>query len=695
MRADRPFVQDLGKRISSLEALRHPALITDSAGIVTYWNSAAERELGWPGAIAVGRPLRDLLPVDATPDEVIERLLTDADWSGEIALRRQAGTAFLARVHAVPLDDGAGNLTGVLRVVIDITDAMWSQRRELELGQRAREALAAGRVGAWYLDGSNGLATWDETMEALFGLEPGSFPGTRDAWADLIHEDDRDWALEEFRRASAASPGQFDVEYRVNRPAGDVAWIRVIGHTLGANDPVGAATGVALDVTERRRADEERTAFLASERARRDRFTLLAEASGAFAESLDEDDVIAAVGRLVVPRLADWFALDLGERSGVATAVTFHSDPARQELTAYLGRRFGGDGVVPQVRQVIARGGPELVEHVDLDSLTAGADPEYRAVLENVGLRSLMVVPLTARGRTFGTMTFAIGESDLAYSQEDLGLAEELAGRAALSLDNARLFADRSHVARVLQRSLLPPDLPEVPGVQLAARYRAAEIGSDIGGDFYDVFQTAQNRWSAVLGDVSGKGTDAAVLTGLARHTLRAAAIRAPGPVEVLSALNHAILAPEYGERFVTVAYVQMALDGDVVDLIVSSAGHPSPLIVRSDGRVEEITGVGGIIGLFEDVVIEHETTHLQPADMLVLYTDGVLEARDAQGEFFGDERLQELLAGCAGMDAAEVARRIEDAAIAFQNDVPRDDIAILVVRMDDTPARTTEEHRP
>lgn len=681
---------ELLKRIPGLEVLRHAVIITDVAGVITFWGDGAAALLGWPAEEATGQPLTDLIALELTPEDLLERIDNDHEWTGEMAVRKRQGTAFLARVFAVALTDELGHLAGVLRVVIDITDATWARRRELEEGQRARRALSAAHVGSWQLDTATGVAGWDESMERLFGLEPGTFPGSREAWRAMVHEADREWATEEWRRAITADPPVFDIEYRIIRADGQQAWINVVGGAAGgAGNTPSTFVGVAFDITERRHAEQERAAFLASERARRDRFTLLAEASAAFAESLDDSEVMAAVGKLAVPRLADWCAIDLAGPTGIVTAAAVHNDRSKRELVAYLGSRFSsGSGVVPDVPAVIQDGVARLLPTVDVLGWPQVAEqPEYRAVLNAVGVHSLIIVPLTARGRTFGAMTLAIGDSELTYSSDDLNLAEDLARRAALSIDNARLFADRTHVARVLQASLLPPELPDVPGASVAARYRAAVAGSDIGGDFYDVFQTAGDRWSVVLGDVSGKGTDAAVLTGLARHTLRAAAIGAESPVEVLSALNHAVLAPEYGERFVTLAYAQMEIGDGSAELVVSTAGHPNPLIVRSDGRVEALTEVGGIVGLFEDVDIVQERVSLASGDLLVLYTDGVLEARDRHGEFYGEARLMDLLASAPARPPDEVAERIENAVMAFQDDKPRDDIAILVVGIDDAAA--------
>jgi len=280
----------------------------------------------------------------------------------------------------------------------------------------------------------------------------------------------------------------------------------------------------------------------------------------------------------------------------------------------------------------------------------------------------------------FGAITLVWAESGRTYTQDDLPLAEELAARAALAIDNARLFQERDHIAVALQRSLLPPELPSIPSIELAARYRASGAGNEVGGDFYDVFETGEGNWSLVIGDVCGKGPEAAALMGIARHTVRTASMQEKRPSRVLSILNESILRQSQDGRFCTVCYVRMHPREDGVRLTVATGGHPLPLILREDGSVEQAGVPGTLIGVLEDPEITDLAVELGPRDALLLYTDGVTDQQNDEEEF-GEERLTEVFRSCAGKDAEEIARTIEQTVMGFAP-VPRDDIAILVARV-------------
>jgi serine phosphatase RsbU (regulator of sigma subunit) len=272
-------------------------------------------------------------------------------------------------------------------------------------------------------------------------------------------------------------------------------------------------------------------------------------------------------------------------------------------------------------------------------------------------------------------------ESGRRYDESDLELAEELGRRAAVAIDNARLFRERSHVARTLQQSLLPPELPQVPGVELGANYHAAEE-MEVGGDFYDVFDTGDGGWGVVMGDVCGRGADAAALTALARYTVRAAAMQDRRPSTILRTLNEAIVRQRPDYSFATVAYLRLRPDGDGVRVTVATGGHPLPLLLRRDGTVEEAGSPGTLLGVFEDPELTDVVVQMSPGDAILLYTDGVTESR-GDGPIYGEERLKELLATCAGAGAQQIADRIEADVVAYQPNVP-DDIAILALRVRD-----------
>jgi serine phosphatase RsbU (regulator of sigma subunit) len=299
-----------------------------------------------------------------------------------------------------------------------------------------------------------------------------------------------------------------------------------------------------------------------------------------------------------------------------------------------------------------------------------------------LGMRSTMVVPLVARGRALGAITFASASaSGRVYAEDDLELAQELARRAALAIDNSRLYEERSHIARTLQRTLLPRRLPDIPGVQIGAFYQPAGVAqTEVGGDFYDVFEAGDDAWGVVVGDVCGKGVEAAALTGMARHTLRGSALREPAPTASLENLNRVMLR-EDGERFCTVALGRLERSGAGHKLTVACGGHPSPFVVRSDGRVETVGVPGSLLGVFEDVDIQERTVELAPGDQAVFYTDGLVDARHPTP--LDEAALRELASACRDATAQETVDRLGEAVDDPSGEAP-DDVCILAIRVDD-----------
>jgi serine phosphatase RsbU (regulator of sigma subunit) len=261
-------------------------------------------------------------------------------------------------------------------------------------------------------------------------------------------------------------------------------------------------------------------------------------------------------------------------------------------------------------------------------------------------------------------------------------LAQELARRCATAIDNARLYMDRSYIARTLQQSLLPVELPDIPGVETAARFRATGEGNEVGGDFYDLFETGNRGWTVVMGDVCGKGPDAAAVTALARYTLRAAAMRERLPSRSLAVLNEALLRQRDDRRFCTVAYAYIEKLDHGARAGISSGGHPLPLLLRVDGSVEPVGVPGTLLGVVPDPDLEDRAVTLEPGDALVFYTDGVIESRVSSNGVLDERRLMELVATCAGGSADAIAAKVEEAAVLSQNGRPKDDIAVLVLRV-------------
>jgi serine phosphatase RsbU (regulator of sigma subunit) len=279
-----------------------------------------------------------------------------------------------------------------------------------------------------------------------------------------------------------------------------------------------------------------------------------------------------------------------------------------------------------------------------------------------------------------GALAAGFDALDPARRDDALALLEDLGLRAALALDNARLYAERSAIASTLQRSLLPPDLPRIPGAQLAARYRAAGDGIELGGDFYDCFATGGGEWALVIGDVCGKGAEATAITALARYTLRAAVLHSDRPSQVLAELNEALLRQGLDYRFCTVIYAAVTPRPEGCEVVIATGGHPLPLIMRAGGAVEQAGEPGTLLGIVRDPEISEQRVRLGSGDAIVLYTDGVVEASPAD-DALAPERLAELLHTCNGRDAGAIAEAVERRALEVQDGRLRDDVAVVVLR--------------
>jgi serine phosphatase RsbU (regulator of sigma subunit) len=294
-----------------------------------------------------------------------------------------------------------------------------------------------------------------------------------------------------------------------------------------------------------------------------------------------------------------------------------------------------------------------------------------------------MLVPLKARGRIIGIVVFASLDATRRYRADDLLLAEDLARRAALALDNARLYADLGSVAAALQSALLPQRLPELGDIELAARFRPAGDGSLIGGDFYDVLPW-EGGVDLVIGDVTGKGARAAALTSLVRHTVRTAARYEETPSRVLDIVNRTLIAERTDSgRYCTVAFCRVELNGSP-RATICCAGHPMPMVIRGSGEVEHVGRPGSVLGWVEDPKLLDVEFEVSPRESLVLFTDGVTEARTT-GDAYGLGGLERLLRSAAGEDAAAIAARVDRAAA--HAGARRDDVAVLVARRGGTSA--------
>jgi serine phosphatase RsbU (regulator of sigma subunit)/DNA-binding MarR family transcriptional regulator len=291
---------------------------------------------------------------------------------------------------------------------------------------------------------------------------------------------------------------------------------------------------------------------------------------------------------------------------------------------------------------------------------------------------SAVIAPVMSGERMLGVVVAGRLASSPAFTHDERRAIADLTDRAAQALDNARLYSEQRFIADTLQQSLLPPTPPDIPGYELALAYRPAGDGTQVGGDFYDVFEI-DGSWLLVVGDVCGKGSEAAAVMAMSRYAVRTAALRSTRPSDLLATLNESLLRNSPGGRFATAALARIAT-ARAGHLTVCVAGHPPPFVVRAEGGVETIGEPGSLLGVFPDPTLGDAVTSLDAGDTLVLYTDGLTDARGGDHQF-GIDRLRETLGSVAGSSPDEVVAQVMDAVVAFSSGSLADDIALMVVR--------------
>ncbi|MFC5181762.1 SpoIIE family protein phosphatase [Actinomadura harenae] len=413
---------------------------------------------------------------------------------------------------------------------------------------------------------------------------------------------------------------------------------------------------------------------------------------------LDEpvfNETVAArrCARLLATELAEWVVIDLVPQrqadGGGQTAAARNGEgtprrhvvmgPGEDEDAEDAARRISETdpepGTLPWT--VFETGQSDLRPHAeDLDLL--GACSDGRPVLSTIGATSVLCVPVTDGDRAIGTITLAGSGEHGPFALLDLSVCERIGRYLGLVIRAARLYRRRAEVAATLQASLLPRTLPEIDGAELAARYTSATHGTDVGGDFYDAFP-AKDGWGLVLGDVCGKGEDAAAVTATARHAVRLVSRWRADPAEVLATVNEALLTED---RFVTAVLAGIAPRGAGMRVTLGVAGHPPAIVVRADGLIRTAARGGVPLGLFGDFEAGLDTLDLAPGDTLVLYSDGVLDACDVTRRQFGRDRLLETLAAHASGPVDDMLGAVERSLLDFCDGDLRDDVSMLALRV-------------
>jgi PAS domain S-box-containing protein len=656
--------------------------IQDASGRIVYANDSAARMSGYPDArsfmAAPGEEVLgrfDLLHEDGRPflpDELPGRRILRGEGHAEALIRvvvRETGEERWTLVRSAPMHDDHGIIDYVVNVFHHITEQKRAEQ-QLKFQNALLEAQSeASEVGIVVTSPEGEIVSANRRFGELWQI-PHEVLNTRS-----------NEAVMEVVTAQLADPDAFVERSRY-------LWDHM---DQEARDEIALKGGRVIERYTRTLADETGAIYgrieyfrdVTEDRKREEGHRFLAQATKELVSSLDYQATLSRIARMAVPELADWCAVDILEPDGSLKLLAIaHTDPSKVAWAREFRRAFPIDMSAPTgLPRVVRTGKSELYPSIDSALLEGSLDEEPLDVIRELQLSSVMLLPLRARGRTLGAISFVFAESGRSYGEGDLVLAEDLASRAALALDNARLYRERDDIARTLQEGLLPGPFPEVPGVELAARYQAAGEGIDVGGDFYDAFDTEDGAWALVVGDVCGKGPKAAALMGTARHTIRAAALREHTPSAVLTLLNAALQQQSREQWFCTVCYVRLRPHPGGARLTLCAGGHPLPAILRASGAVEFAGTPGTLLGVFTDIELTDTSVDLRPGDTLVLFTDGLTDAERAGGES-GQEWLADVLARNVGRSVEEIARRLEREVLGDRNQGLVDDLAILVAKV-------------
>ena len=390
----------------------------------------------------------------------------------------------------------------------------------------------------------------------------------------------------------------------------------------------------------------------------------------------NESVALRRCARLLATELADWAIIDVAQDGDLRRQVVFGPDDERcAEVSRIVEDLDPAPGTLPHT----VYGSKQTALHAHMEDLDIlGVTDAGISVCGLMGATSMLSVPIEDGENCLGAITLATSGEHGQFDLLDLGVVQRLARQLGLVIRAARLYQRRSEVADGLQASLLPRGLPTIPGLEVAARYIVATRGMEVGGDFYDVFET-MNGWGFVLGDVCGKGEEAAAVTATARHGVRLLSRWKTEPAEILTMVNQALMSED---RFVTAVLAEVTERGGGMGITVGSAGHPPSIVIRADGVIRMTSGGGVPLGLFDDFEPAIEGLDLEPGDTLFMYSDGVLDACDLMRQRFGHERLIEVLATYNGRPLHEVLVAVERALVDFCEGDLSDDVSILALRV-------------
>ncbi|MFE9132134.1 SpoIIE family protein phosphatase [Streptomyces sp. NPDC007148] len=708
----------------------------DRGGSITAWNEDAEELFGYAAEQVTGKPLTDLAAWPHTPGTGtgVAEALRLSRWEGSYGIRGADGRVTPVYASHLRVRDTAGDPSTVCLLVRDHEravlqtplrgpapdastgqDGQTTDPFEVFIGSPAPDDLdgllqRTVERARDMLDGDAAfllLATDDETeleVRASTGLPsarqrfarvpveagPGRYGSAR---MPAVHDD------------LTAVPGAVPLLSGTGMRSVVTVPLKVEGRLTGSlGVAAAAATRYSNEEALRLQFAADRIALAVEsarlgelERLRRGSLSFLVEASDLLAGTLDRDQTLALMAQMTIPTLATWCAVYTiaDQASEPYLSYVLHEDEERIDGVKALLSKIAPPEPIPtpgaRIWTAPGEAAHQAALRTSMRSLGLGEAPALSsgigttlATASAVGGETV-VLPLVARNRVIGMLTLG-KPTDEHFRQEILELAEDLSRRAALALDNARLYSERTAISQSLQRSLLPPELPHVDGVEVEVIYRAAGEGNEVGGDFYDLFPIRDGAYGFAIGDVCGTGPEAAAVTGLARHALRLLAREGFGGPAVLERLNSAILDEGARSRFLTLLYGELWPQEDGSALLkVVCAGHPLPLRLRQDGSVEPAAEPQPLLGVMEDLDLYEQTVTLDPGDVLLCVTDGVTERREGT-RMLGDDGLADVLTTCTGLTAGAVAARIMRAVERFASDAPSDDMAILAMRVPGLP---------
>ncbi|BEP13583.1 hypothetical protein acdb102_18940 [Acidothermaceae bacterium B102] len=632
-------------------------------------------------------------------------LITDATADERVAELPPVRSGQVGSYLGVPLVTAAGDTVGVICVfgpaartwtpaevavleqltpsVLAALDLAAAARDYADSRQRWEMVAQAADIGSFDYDLVSGDVDRDARMQELFSPEFGEIEPALESTLRQIHTEDRP-AVEAAMAAALSSGGDYRTEFRVVLPEGAIRWVSARGRCLvGADGRPVRLIGAAYDVTE---AHLARAAARQSEAEAGQRLALLAQVTDELSTTLDIEESVSTLARLVVPSLGDWCVVTLVEDAGFRDVGCWHVDAAMRPLVArYAATRM--DAITPGsfLFQALETSQPVLVpadaEAAIREILTPG---EASDVMTALHPESFSVLPLTARGRTVGLISLFRNAGRPPLAGADLAIALEVTGRAALALDNAQLYAQQRHIAEGLQRSMLT-EPPEPDHCEIVVRYTPAAETASVGGDWFDAFLQPDGATVLVIGDVVGHDTEAAAAMGQLRGLLRGIAWQSgAGPARVLSRLDAAMEGLQIGTTATAIVarleQTEEELERCVARLRWSNAGHPAPMAINPYGEVQPLTGLDADLLLGIDPRTDRAETvvTMDRGSTILMYTDGLVERR-GQDIDDGLALLRDVLTELAHLPLQELCDRVLERMLPERAE---DDVAMVAVRL-------------